>query len=105
MRLILRLDERGALYPVTIVFFFTALSLLLHATVLFTVQYRTYDGLENTYRRATILLLESSEASAAFQEQGNSRWSYEEDLSNRIYGMRQERNRQTVEFHAETSVL
>ncbi|WP_156889811.1 hypothetical protein [Planococcus lenghuensis] len=105
MQFLRRLDERGALYPVTIVFFFAALSLLLHTAVLYTIQYRTYDGLENTYRRATILLLESSDVSAAFQEHGNSRWLDEEDLFNRIYGMRQERDRQAAELHAETAVL
>lgn len=50
-------DEKGAIYPIAIVFFMSALVLLSHTLVLYSVQYKTYDGLENMHRHATIQLL------------------------------------------------
>ncbi|ANU12939.1 hypothetical protein BBI08_03345 [Planococcus halocryophilus] len=51
------LDEKGAIYPIAIVFFMSALLMLSHSLMLYSIQYKTYDGLENTHRHATILLL------------------------------------------------
>ncbi len=50
-------NEKGAIYPIAIVFFMSALVLLSHTLVLYSVQYKTYDGLENMHRHATIQLL------------------------------------------------
>lgn len=50
-------DEKGAIYPIAIVFFMSALILLSHTLILYSVQYKTYDGLENMHRHATIQLL------------------------------------------------
>ena len=50
-------DEKGAIYPIAIVFFMSALVLLSHTLILYSVQYKTYDGLENMHRHATIQLL------------------------------------------------
>lgn len=50
-------NERGAVYPVAIVFFLSALLLLSHTLTLYSIQYKTYDGLENMHRHATIQLL------------------------------------------------
>lgn len=50
-------DEKGAIYPIAIVFFMSTLVLLSHTLVLYSVQYKTYDGLENMHRHATIQLL------------------------------------------------
>lgn len=50
-------SNEGALYPISIVFFLSALILLSHSVALYAVHYRTYDGLENMHRHATIQLL------------------------------------------------
>lgn len=50
-------SERGALYPVSAVFFLSALILISHWLMLYAVHYKTYDGLENKHRHATIQLL------------------------------------------------
>lgn len=50
-------NEKGAIYPIAIVFFMSALVLLSHTLILYSVQYKTYDGLENMHRHATIQLL------------------------------------------------
>lgn len=50
-------NEKGAVYPIAIVFFMSALMLLSHTLLLYSVQYKTYDGLENMHRHATIQLL------------------------------------------------
>ncbi|GKW44367.1 hypothetical protein NCCP2050_00590 [Planococcus sp. NCCP-2050] len=50
-------NEKGALYPISLVFFMSALILLSHGLSLYTVHYKTYDGLENMHRHATIQLL------------------------------------------------
>lgn len=55
--------EKGSVYLPAVLFLFTALGVLLHLTAVYTVQYKTYESLENTYRHATILLLEQTEAS------------------------------------------
>lgn len=54
-------NERGAVYPVAIVFFITALLLLSHIFMLYSTQYQLYDGLENMHRHATIQLLKEIE--------------------------------------------
>lgn len=50
-------SNKGALYPGTLVFFLSALILLSHGVSVYSVQYKTYDGLENMHRHATIQLL------------------------------------------------
>ncbi len=50
-------NEKGALYPIAIVFFMSALALMSHSLVLYSIHYKTYDGLENEHRHATIQLL------------------------------------------------
>lgn len=50
-------SQEGALYPVAIVFFMSALALMSHSLVLYSIHYKTYDGLENKHRHATIQLL------------------------------------------------
>lgn len=50
-------NEKGAIYPIAIVFFMSALFLLSHTLTLYSVQYKIYDGLENMHRHATIQLL------------------------------------------------
>lgn len=50
-------NEKGAIYPIAIVFFMSALILLSHTLVLYSIQFKTYDGLENMHRHATIQLL------------------------------------------------
>ncbi len=50
-------NEKGAIYPIAIVFFMSALILLSHTLLLYSIQYKTYDGLENMHRHATIQLL------------------------------------------------
>lgn len=50
-------SNRGAVYPVTLVFFLTALVLISQFLSIYTVHYKTYDGLENMHRHATIQLL------------------------------------------------
>lgn len=37
-------NEKGALYPISLVFFMSALILLSHSLALYTVHYKTYDG-------------------------------------------------------------
>ena len=50
-------NDKGALYPISLVFFMSALVLLSHGLSLYAVHYKTYDGLENMHRHATIQLL------------------------------------------------
>jgi len=57
MFLLVLKSERGALYPISAVFFLTALILISHWLMLYSVHYKTYDGLEKTHRHATIQLL------------------------------------------------
>lgn len=54
-------SERGALYPIAIVFFLSALALISHSLMLYSVQYKTYDSLENKHGHATIQLLKEIE--------------------------------------------
>lgn len=54
-------SEKGAVYPVAIVFFLSSLLLLSHTLTLYAIQYKTYDGLENVHRHATIQLLKDIE--------------------------------------------
>ncbi|MDQ0430061.1 hypothetical protein QOZ98_002897 [Planomicrobium stackebrandtii] len=54
-------NEKGAVYPVAIVFFLSALMLLSHTLTVYAIQYKTYDGLENMHRHATIQLLKDIE--------------------------------------------
>ena len=99
------LNERGALYPTALVFFLAAAALIVHGSMMTVVQYRTNDSLENVYRRATILLLDQMETKTVIQGQENSGWSDETHLFNRIYGERQERDREAIELSAEAAVL
>lgn len=57
MRFLFLESESGAVYPVAIVFFLSALMLLSHMTVLYAIEYQTYHSLENVHRSATIQLL------------------------------------------------
>ncbi|WP_422123166.1 hypothetical protein DHX103_15770 [Planococcus sp. X10-3] len=50
-------SEKAAVYPVTLIFFISALMLLSHAGVLYGQHFKTYDALENMHRHATIQLL------------------------------------------------
>ncbi|ANU11163.1 hypothetical protein A1A1_12437 [Planococcus antarcticus DSM 14505] len=50
-------NEKGSVYPIAIVFFLSAIMLLSHTLTLYSIQYKTYDGLENMHRHATIQLL------------------------------------------------
>lgn len=54
-------NEKGAIYPVAIVFFLSALMLFSHMLAHYAIQYKTYDGLENMHRHATIQLLKDIE--------------------------------------------
>lgn len=54
-------NEKGAVYPIAIIFFMSALMLLSHTLALYSIQYKTYDGLENAHRHATIQLLKEFE--------------------------------------------
>ncbi len=54
-------NEKGAVYPIAIVFFISALMLLSHLFMQYSIQYKTYDGLENMHRHATIQLLKDFE--------------------------------------------
>ncbi|ANU28354.1 hypothetical protein I858_015295 [Planococcus versutus] len=54
-------NEKGAVYPIAIVFFITALMLLSHLLMQYSIQYKTYDGLEKMHRHATIQLLKDFE--------------------------------------------
>lgn len=51
----------GSIYPVSVIFFLSALLLLFHGATVYSIQYRTYDGLENMHRHATIQLLREIE--------------------------------------------
>lgn len=51
-------SEKAAVYPVTIVFFLSALIILSHAGALYGQHYKTYDALEKVHRHATIQLLD-----------------------------------------------
>ena len=48
----------GSIYPVSAVFFLSALILMSHAVAVYIIQYKTYDSFENLHRHATIQLLE-----------------------------------------------
>lgn len=54
-------NEKGAVYPVAIVFFLSVLMLFSHMLAIYGIQYKTYDGLENMHRHATIQLLKDIE--------------------------------------------
>lgn len=54
-------SNEGSLYPISVVFFLSALMLLFHGATVYSIQYRTYDGLENMHRHATIQLLREIE--------------------------------------------
>ncbi len=49
---------KGSIYPVSVIFFLSALILMSHAVAVYIIQYKTYDSLENLHRHATIQLLE-----------------------------------------------
>lgn len=50
-------SQSGAVYPLALVFFLSALALLSHMLLMYTIEYQTYDSLENVHRNATIQLL------------------------------------------------
>ncbi|PKH08343.1 MULTISPECIES: hypothetical protein [Planomicrobium] len=50
-------SEKAAAYPVSIIFFLSALIVMSHAAALYAQHYKIYDGLENMHRHATIQLL------------------------------------------------
>lgn len=50
-------SEKAAAYPVTLVFFLSALIIMSHTGVLYGQHYKTYDALEKVQRHATIQLL------------------------------------------------
>lgn len=50
-------SEKAAIYPVTLIFFLSALIVLSHAAAIYGQHYKTYDALENMHRHATIQLL------------------------------------------------
>ncbi|RLQ92124.1 hypothetical protein [Planomicrobium sp. Y74] len=50
-------SEKAAIYPVTLIFFLSALIVLSHAAMIYSQHYKTYDALENMHRHATIQLL------------------------------------------------
>lgn len=50
-------SERAAVYPLTLIFFISALMVISHAGVVYSQHYKTYDALENMHRHATIQLL------------------------------------------------
>ena len=50
-------SEKAAVYPVTLIFFISALMIMSHTAVLYGQHYKTYDALENMHRHATIQLL------------------------------------------------
>lgn len=50
-------SEKAAVYPITLLFFFSTLIVLSHATAIYSQHYKTYDALENMHRHATIQLL------------------------------------------------
>ena len=50
-------SDKGAVYPISLVFFLSALILMSHSLALYSIHYKTYDGLENMHRHATIQLL------------------------------------------------
>ena len=49
--------NKGTLYPISILFFMSAIIWLSHGLVIYAIHYKTYDGLENMHRHATIQLL------------------------------------------------
>ena len=57
MRSCIRTSQSGAVYPLSLVFFLSALALLSHMVLLYAIEYQTYDSLENVHRNATIQLL------------------------------------------------
>lgn len=57
MRLPYLSNSRGALYPLSLLFFLTALIIITHYFSLYTIHYRALDSLENLHSRATIQLL------------------------------------------------
>ncbi len=54
-------SEKAAVYPVTLIFFLSALIVMSHAGALYAQHYKTYDALEKMHRHATIQLLEEIE--------------------------------------------
>lgn len=57
MRFCFLTSQSGVVYPLSLVFFLSALTLLSHMIMLYTIEYQTYDSLENVHRNATIQLL------------------------------------------------
>ncbi|ANU17052.1 hypothetical protein BBI11_08490 [Planococcus maritimus] len=57
MRFCFLTSQSGVVYPLSLVFFLSALTLLSHMGMLYTIEYQTYDSLENVHRNATIQLL------------------------------------------------
>ena len=57
MRFCFLTSQSGVVYPLSLVFFLSALTLLSHMVMLYTIEYQTYDSLENVHRNATIQLL------------------------------------------------
>lgn len=52
---------KGSIFPVSAIFFLSALILMSHAITVYVIQYKTYDSLENLHRHATIQLLKEIE--------------------------------------------
>ena len=50
-------SEKAAVYPVTLIFFLSAIIAMSHAGTIYSQHYKTYDALENMHRHATIQLL------------------------------------------------
>lgn len=50
-------SEKAAVYPVSLIFFLSALIVMSHAGAVYSQHYKTYDALENMHRHATIQLL------------------------------------------------
>jgi len=50
-------SEKGAVYPITLIFFLSAIIVMSHTGAIYGQHYKTYDALENMHRHATIQLL------------------------------------------------
>ena len=50
-------SEKAAVYPITLIFFISAMMVLSHAGLMYGQHSQTYDALENMHRHATIQLL------------------------------------------------
>lgn len=50
-------SEKAAIYPITLIFFLSALIVLSHVATIYGQHYKTYEALENMHRHATIQLL------------------------------------------------